>query len=211
MVEFALCNYGSQIPRLDGNGLAALLAIAQTISNPDGSFSQTLVGNDHIDPAGTYYLLTVKDQNGDVSQCNAYIFLEGNSYNLNDAVPFDPSQQLPPVIPPTIISQLQTVAQDFAAPEFDGGNYTAFQLLMTLNITGAYLAGLVAGNLYTFIIIQDSVGGHAFNWPSGPAPYGLVNPAEPVCQLPNSITVQTFVANNSTTLLPIGPATYYTP
>jgi hypothetical protein len=66
---------------------------------------------------------------------------------------------------------------------------------------------MIAGNLYTFIIVQDAVGGHAFVWPAGTAPTGTLNQT-PVCQLPNSITVQTFVATSSTLLMPIGPGTY---
>jgi hypothetical protein len=209
-MEFALCNYGSQVPRLNSNGLAAVLNIPQVITDPDGSFTQTLVGNDLIVPAGTYYLVTIRNSNGDVIQCNAYIFTGNNSYNLGAATPFDPTQQPPPVIPPLIIPQINVINQGVAAPEYDGGSLTTFQLLLTTDVTGPYLANIIPGNLYTFITIQDAAGGHKFLYPSGPAPFGCVNWTD-VDPTPNSVTTQTFVANDQGLLLPIAAGTWYEP
>src|SRR5215472_7984840 len=98
-VEVALCNYGAQVPRIDGAGLGALITDRSPAVADDGSFSFTVEGNDHILPANTYYTVTVKDDNGDIVQCNAYQFTEGSDYDLNETEPFDPSDAPPPGIP----------------------------------------------------------------------------------------------------------------
>jgi hypothetical protein len=208
-VSVMLCGYGSMIPVIHGVAMVARITTSQIPVAVDGTFSFTVAGNDQIAPAGTYYTVTVADDNGDVAQVNAYLFLGSGSYDLSTAQPFDPSQP-PPIIPPLIISQLLVVGWS-NGPVFPGDQYTAFQITLAGDTEGAAVENMIQGNLYTFIIIQDAVGNHIFFWPGGLAPSGIRNPAIPVCQSPNSITIQTFVAIDTTLLLPIGPATYYTP
>jgi hypothetical protein len=93
-------------------------------------------------------------------------------------------------------------------PEFDGSQYTAFKMTLDQDNTGAFLANIVPGNLYTFIIVQDAAGDHIFDWPTGPAPMGTRN-ATPVSKEPNATTVQTFVADEFGMLYAISAATYY--
>ena len=203
-VTIALCGYGSQVPRANGVAVFGSVTSEDIEVDGDGDFEAEVVGNDEIVPAGTYYTVTVKDANGDVVQCNAYLLLGDNTYDLNVTDPFDPTQPMPP-LPPLIINQLLIIAFS-PTPNFPGDQYTAWGLTLNGNVTSSTMSGTVAGNLYTFIITQDATGGWAFVWPTA-----VIN-ATPVNPIPRSITIQTFVcfANNGP-LLPIGPATYYNP
>jgi hypothetical protein len=205
-VEIALCGYGGRVPRQNGIALFGSTTSDDIDVQPDGTFTKTVAGNDTIAPAGTYYTVTVKDENGDVVQVNAYRFVGNTSYDLNITDPYDPNQD-PPPLPPLITNLLQIVAIDGGAPRFDGQQYTAWKIVLTQDVGGAYLTGLVPGNLYTFIIVQDGVGGHTFLWPSGPPPANLHNPTM-VSPTPNSTTVQTFICDESSDLWAIGPGTW---
>ena len=200
-IEVALCGYGSQVPRLNGAGLGARVSDPSVDIGEDGTFSFTVVGNDKIQPPQTYYTVTVKNDNGDITQVNAYQFASTvNEYDLDQIVPFDPSQTIPPPVPPLVLDMLDII--DWSVPVFDGSVYTAWQLTLLGDTIGAVFENLIDGNLYTTILIQDGVGGHSFEWPSN-----VVN-ATSVYQDPDSITIQTFVAITGT-LYSISAATYY--
>ena len=201
-VVIALCGYGSRVPVVPGQAVLGRLTTLDVDADASGDFEAELWGNDIIAPAGTYYTVTVKDSNGDIMQVNAYVFTEGQSYDLDTVQPFDPNQP-PPQIPPAIVNQLLIVAFS-ATPNFPGDQYTAWGITLTGDVTSSTMSGIVAGNLYTLIISQDSAGGHLFTWPS------MVLNASPVNPNGGSLTVQTFVAiANNGPLFPIGPATYY--
>lgn len=201
-VEVALCGFGSRVPRMSGSALAARITDEDVTVADDGTFSFDVTGNDQIAPPGTYYTVTVKDDNGDIIQVNAYVFFSTTSnYDLNSIDPFDPSQG-PPALPPLILNLLLVIpASDTMT--FDGTDFTTFQTTLTMNVTSPAIANMKPGNLYTFIIIQDGTGGHTFTWPPG------VYNAAPIDSAPNSITIQTFVANGFGNLYAIGPGTYY--
>lgn len=200
-LDVALCGYGSQIPRSPDFALMGRLTEQNIPVDADGEFTFTVVPNDEIQPAGTYYTVTLKDANGDIAQVNAYMFLGDNDYDLDDVDPFDPSQPMPP-LPPLIINQLLIVPWS-PTPNFPGDQYLTWAINLTGDVTSSTVSGLVAGNLYTMMILQDSIGGHQFTW----APQFLN--ATPVNPKPNGITIQTFVAwATGGPLLPIGPATY---
>jgi hypothetical protein len=110
-VELQLCGYGSQVPRVQGTALIArLTSLATEIPvASNGSFSFIVPGNDEVAPAGTYYTVTIRDENGDIAQVNAYRFLTtGSPYNLNSSVPYNPNQP-PPPLPPLITNLLLIV------------------------------------------------------------------------------------------------------
>ena len=200
-VVFALCGYGSQVPRVMSTGIVARLTTLEVEADANGDIEAELWGNDSINPPGTYYTATVKDSNGDVMQCNAYVFLGGANYDLAGAQPFDPNQP-PPALPPLITNLLILIAFS-PTPVFPGDTFTAWGITLTGDVTSSSTSNTVAGNLYTFIISQDSTGGHQFVWPTN------VFNATPVSPTPSAITVQTFVAlANNGPMLPIGPATY---
>ena len=195
-----LCGYGSQFPRYNGGHVIGNPeAHIQPSGTPPGSFEFELDGNDIVVPAGTYYTITVADENGDVVQCNAYQFLDGQTYDLNLIKPFDPNQP-PPPLPPLITNQLLVVPWS-ATPEFPGDVYTAFRIILAGDVSSSTAPDTVTGNHYTFIIIQDATGGHAFTWPANSSNASPINPD------PNAVTVQTFV-RGLTLLVPIGPATW---
>ena len=197
--EWALCGYGSQIPRIPGQAMVARLSepIATTINA--GTFTVWLYNNVLIAPPGTYYTLTIRNSNGDIAQINAYRFTAAGNYEIDGLTPYDPNQP-PPALPPLILNLLLVVAYS-SAPDFPGDTYTSWQITLNGDATATF-SDLVDGNLYTIIIVQDSTGGHQFNWP-----LNVYNPTGPDGEA-NSISVQTFVAV-SNMLYPIGAGTYY--
>jgi hypothetical protein len=204
-IEFMLSGYGSWSPKGQGGSVGSF---SDTVTTGEGGdFSVSLVGNDEINPPTTYYAVTIRNSNGDIIQCNAYQFTDGQSYDFDLLAPYDPNLP-PPSLPPPVTNLLLIVVAAGGAAEFIGDQYTAWQITLDHDIVGAYLSNIVPGNLYTFIIIQDAVGGHVFNFPTGPAPYGTRNVLD-VDSEPNSTSIQTFIADANGMLWAIGPGTYY--
>ena len=85
---------------------------------------------------------------------------------------------------------------------FDGTTYIGFKTTLTGNVTSSVAQNMKPGNLYTFIIVQDGVGGHSFAWPAN------LHNATSIDPLPNTTTIQTFVADENGALWPVGPGTY---
>lgn len=205
-IEFALCGYGSQVPRVAGQAIfsgATTPQIAMQTGADDGGeagdFLVWLYSNDLIDPAGTYYTVTIRNSNGDVLQVNAYLLIGGGSFDLSTLQPYDPNQP-PPRLPPLIINQLLIVpwASDV---QFPGDEYLTYRLMLTDDVTSSEITNPQPGNLYTFIIAQDSTGNHLFAWPSI-----CVNPPQ-IYPPPNGVTIQTFVMGG-VYLWPIGAPTW---
>jgi hypothetical protein len=206
-LQVALCNYGPKTPTVGGEALMARVTVSeigvagQGSSAPEpGNFQFYLYSNQLIEPPGTYYTITTRDGNGDAVQTEAYYF-EPGEWDLSTMLPFDPGQP-PPPLPPLIISQLQIVGPS-PNPVFDGTNFTAFQITLPGDVAQAIFQNMIAGNLYTFIIIQDGTGNHAFGWPANA--YNTT----PIHQTPNTYTIQTFVADEGGSLYAIGPGTWY--
>jgi hypothetical protein len=201
-VDVMLCGYGSQVPRVNGQSLVGRITTMSILADVDGLFTIQLAGNDQIVPAGTYYTITIRDENGDIAQVNAYRFLSStSSYDLNLIDPYDPNQP-PPPLPPLITNLLQIVApaNDMV---FDGSIYTSFQTTLPGTATEPVFQDMVPGNLYTFIIIQDAAGGHDFVWAAN------VHNAMPVNPVPNGRLIQTFVAESDGSLWAIAAGTYW--
>ena len=204
-IEFTLCGYGSQNPHAVGTGqsVGTLTGVKAEADVAEGTaiFTIQLIGNDLIYPPGTYYTATTRDSNGDVLQCNAYRFEDGQTYDLDYLPPIDPN--LPPYpIPPPLSDQIIIVPSG-PAPVFDGSVFTAWQFVLTEDATAATVTGCVPGNLYTFLILQDATGGHKFTWPSNVGNATLIDPA------PSSRTIQTFIADANGNLVAVAPGTYW--
>jgi hypothetical protein len=197
-VLVSLCGYGAQAPRIQNSGVYAALSLTVT-ADSTGQYHFEIYSNDQIEPAGTYYTFAYMNANGDIMQVNAYVFDGPGEYDTSILVPFDPTLPLPP-LPPLIISQLLIVPYS-ATPEFPGNVYTAFRIVLTGDVTSSTAPDTLPGNLYTFIIFQDGVGGHEFVWPTNFINASGINPD------PNGLTVQTFVMGESA-LVAIGPATW---
>src|SRR5947209_1104589 len=159
-VEVALCGYGSSVPRANAQALFGEVTSkpADIVVAADGTFTGTVAGNDTIVPAGTYYTITIKDENGDIVQVNAYRFLGNTTSDLNVVDSYDPNQP-PPPLPPLVTNQLLIIPASNAMA-FDGTAYTAFKTTLTANVLAPTIANMLPGNLYTFIIVQDSAGTH---------------------------------------------------
>jgi hypothetical protein len=201
VVEVQLCGYGSQVPRYNGQSLIARLTADEIEIEADGTFTFTVPGNDQISPDGTYYAVTIMNSNRDIAQVNAYRFLaDGTSYDLNLLEPYDPNQQPPPL--PPLITNLLLVVPWSADMDFPGDVYTSFRVTLSGDVTNSTASGTVQGNLYTYIIQQDTVGGHLFTWPANFLNADSINPN------PGGTTVQTFVMG-ITDLISISPATWW--
>lgn len=199
-LDVQLCGYGSQIPRSPSYAMFGRLTEREITVDVDGNFAFTVTPNDEIEPAGTYYTVVVKDKNEDIAQINAYRFTGPGPFDLNIFPPYDPNQP-PPSLPPLLTNLLLHVAFS-PTPNFPGDIYTAYRFDLSGDVTGGTISGMVPGNLYTFIITQDAVGGHAFVWPTG------VNNGSVTSATPNASTIQTFVAVEDGTLYSVGPGTW---
>jgi hypothetical protein len=199
-VDVALCGYGSQVPRVPGSSMLA--RVTQNVPvDASGEVSFEVEGNDVIAPAGTYYTITVKNSNGDIVQVNAYLFLAGTDYDLDDAQPFDPAQP-PPILPPLIIPQLG-IYPWASTIDFNGSKFTAWWTTLAGDTVYQIEAGTLSpGNLYTIITSQDGTGGHAVTWATN------IHNATPVDSRANGTVIQTFVATDANTLYAIGAGTY---
>ena len=201
VVEVQLCGYGSQVPRYNGQSLIARLTADEIEIEADGTFTFTVPGNDQISPDGTYYAVTIMNANHDIAQVNAYRFLaDGTSYDLNLLEPYDPNQPPPPL--PPLITNLLLVVPWSAEMDFPGDIYTSFRVTLSGDVTSSTASGTVQGNLYTYIIQQDSVGDRLFTWPANFLNADSINPN------PGGTTVQTFVMG-ITDLISISPATWW--
>ena len=200
-VKVMLCGYGSRVPRENGVALVARISDDDVaIDGATGHFSFLVPANDSIVPAGTFYAVTIADDNGDIAQVNAYRFTSNQStWDLNITDPYDPNLP-PPPLPVPLGNELLIVP---AAPNmnFDGAQYSAFMTTLTGDVTAPTIQNMRPGNLYTFIIIQDATGGHAFVWPAN------VFNGTSVARKPNVRTIETFVADENGHLYSIAPGT----
>lgn len=201
-VVVQLCGYGSQAPRIINGFVFANLTTTTAVADAEGQYHFTLYSNDLITPEGTYYTFTFLNANGDIQQVNAYYFGEGGEWDTSVLIPYDPNQP-PPPLPPLITNLLLTITPVTDTIVFPGDTYTAFKVTLPGDVLNPTIEGMVPGNLYTFIIVQDGTGYHQFLWPGNVYNATTVDPA------PNSTTVQTFVADDLGELLAIGPGTYY--
>jgi hypothetical protein len=200
-VSVMLCGYGSRVPRDNGVALVARISDdAISIDPITGRFSFSVPGNDEIVPAGTYYAVTIRDENGDTAQVNAYRFTSNiPTWDLNTIDPFDPNLPPPPLPVPLVNELLVVPAADGMV--FDGSQYPTFLVTLPSNVSSSEIENMMPGNLYTFIIIQDGTGGWTFAWPPD------VFNATKIDARANIKTIQTFVADENGQLYAIAPGT----
>src|SRR6185437_1233708 len=74
-----------------------------------------------------------------------------------------------------------------ATPTFDSSVANTFQITLTGNVTSSTLVNAVAGEILTFIIIQDATGSRSFQWPTN------VKTAEVISATANSRSIQSFI------------------
>lgn len=200
-VTIALCGYGSYVPRTPGGTIVDLEYQITPADPSNAMWSVEVTGNDEIRPAGTYYTLTYKDANGDIAQTMAFVFLHDGAYDVDtDLDPFDPSLPMMP-LPPLILDELDVVAA-FDTMVFDGTAYTAFKTTLHSNVLHPTFTNMQPGHLYTFIILQDDLGGWQFVWGS------TVHNGTMVALDQFARTVQTFIADQDGQLYAISGGAY---
>lgn len=226
-VQFTLCNYGGNPPRVSGTAIVA--GVQYTAQCTSGAFSVTLWGNDVIVPAGTFYTVTFLSSTGASLGTYAYQFTGTGSVDISQ---LSPLVAYPVIAPPAPSNSVllnpmaqQTIAgYPLAAPQFIGTliggiglnaqaaaasmtfnatQGTLFQTTLGLSVTSSTLSGAVAGQIVIFEITQNGAGGWTFAWPAN-----VLN-AQPItglAALPGAKTVQAFVFDG-TNAYPLGPAT----
>lgn len=90
-LRIALCNYGSNLPRVPGAGVIGKTA-SWFIDIPYLGVAGTikLWGNDVIVPETTYYQISVLDTNKNVIQTGLYLFTGTETVDLSSATPINP-------------------------------------------------------------------------------------------------------------------------
>jgi hypothetical protein len=200
-VRAQLCNFGNYAPRISGIGILARTAPLDLTTDASGAFTTSLYGNDVISPGGTYYTFTFLDDRKNVVMCNAYLFTDGvNVPDLSVKIPYDPSTV---VLPPSPVVSGNYVTLGYASPlAIDGSLGDTYELTLTGNVLSSTMTNVIAGRLYTFIIIEDGVGGRTFAWP------GNVITPDAIDTSIGRINIQTFRARNNGNLYPIGGMVY---
>jgi hypothetical protein len=84
-----------------------------------------------------------------------------------------------------------------ATPVFNGANNLNFITTLTGNVTSSTFSNGVVGQIYTFMIKQDAVGGRVFTWPANVKGAGTIDPT------PNAVNIQQFQYDGSF-LYPVG-------
>lgn len=85
---------------------------------------------------------------------------------------------------------------------FDFSKANGYEVVLGGNVTSSVVENVAPGQIVTFVIVQDSVGGHTFAWPTS----GIAGttPIEPGANIRN---VQAFIGSTDGLLYPIGPLT----
>lgn len=87
-----------------------------------------------------------------------------------------------------------------ATPTFDASQGNTIKITLTGNVTSSTLSNAVAGQMITFVIVQDVSGAHTFVWPT------TVKNAIGVSTTGSATTIQTFIFDG-TNAYPIAPGT----
>jgi len=82
-LRIALCGYGQTLPCVPGAGMVG--GLGGEIPFVGSSLNVLLWGNDVITPAGTYYAISILDENRNVVQSGIYQFTGTQTIDLSDA------------------------------------------------------------------------------------------------------------------------------
>jgi hypothetical protein len=90
-----------------------------------------------------------------------------------------------------------------ATPIFDASRGLEFKLTLTGNVTSStFINGMLGPSLIAFRLVQDSVGGRTFVWPSNVRNGGIIN------NLANGRSSQLFAGDVDGSLDAVGPMMY---
>lgn len=198
-IEIALCNFGPIMPCIIGTAMLAKVGPGtQRIPYVGSPITVKLWGNDVIFPAGTYYAITILDDQLNILQSGAYVFngtITADLSTQSQAFPLATSQ----------VMGSEVILQPTATPNFNCGLVNGpveFWLVLTANVTSATLLVNYAGQIVMFRIQQDATGGRTFTWPVNVQNPGAINPAA------NSTTSQAFYVASNGNAYPLGPQTW---
>ena len=198
-VEIALCGYGAQLPRIVGTSMLAKVGPgSQRIAYEGAPITVKLWGTDVITPAGTYYTITILDDDLNVLQSGAYEFVGSLSGDLSNQAQTFPSAT-------SSVMGSEVTLQATATPTFDCtlvNGPVEFYLVLTENVTSSTLLTNFAGQIVLFRIQQNATGGFTFVWPTNVKNPGIIDSAA------NSTTSQAFFVAGNGNAYPLGPQTY---
>lgn len=199
-VEIALANFGATLPRIAGTAmLAGVGPRTQKIPYLGAQITVVLYGNDVITPAGTYYVISILDDQGNVLQSGAYVF----NGTINAAL--STLAQSFPSAASSSVGGSEVILVSTATPTFDCtlvNGPVEFYLLLTADVTSSQLLPNFAGQIVMFRIAQDATGGRAFVWPTNVKNPGIIGPDV------NQVTSQAYFVASDGNAYPLGPQTY---
>jgi hypothetical protein len=198
-VEIALYGYGATLPRVAGTAMLGKVGpLTQRIPYLGTPLTVLLWGNDVITPAGTGYVISILDDEGDVLQSGAYVFTGTVTADLSTLAQTFPSAT-------ASVMGAEVTLQATATPTFNCGLVNGpveFYLVLTENVTSSTLLPNYAGQIVLFRIQQDGTGGWTFVWPTNVENPGVIDPAA------GSVTSQAFFVAGNGNAYPLGPQTY---
>jgi hypothetical protein len=203
-VEIALAGFGPTLPRIAGTSMLAKVGPAsQRIPYEGEPIEVSLWGNDVITPAGTYYVITIFDDQLNILQSGAYVFNGTLSADLST---------LPQAFPSAASSVMgsEVTVQPSATPEFNCGLVNGpveFYMLLTEDVSSSTLLPNFAGQIVIFRIVQNATAGWSFAWPAN-----VLNPGPVATAAPSGgylgASVQAFCVASDGNAYPLGPMTY---
>jgi hypothetical protein len=189
-VDVVLCNFGTVPPAVAGVGMLADAGIPQ-LEGPASSFTFNLYGNDQITPSGSFYAITIYDENKQPVQTGNYILTGTATLQLSNLTPI---VEPPPNSPSNyIINNNASGALTINVAGYSGPVVIDLTLTGNLVLT---LSGFTRGQLIQFIIQQNGIGGYGITWPAN-----VINPAA-IDPTANSITTQNFVVSANGNIYP---------
>ena len=209
ILRIALAGFGLTLPCIPGTSNIVKVGPQDFLDNGSGQISVTLWGNDVINPASTYYAITLLDGDGNILQTGAYRFTGTLNIDLSNAPQIYPISPVTPDGIPVLTNPpgagLQTIDGNLTVTGsfnfgFDvielaivGGVVTVdlllgsvFHLLLTENVT-IQLNNPQPGQTLTFMIEQNGAGNWTVTWPGT-----VLNFIDPVNPVADGKTLQKF-------------------
>lgn len=154
VLHIELVGFGSQIPKA---GASVIARTSDDLTVSGGLVVAVIWGNDQITPAGTYYIMQVRDDNGNVIQTNSYQLMGGpRTVDLATEPSFNPPPL--PSYPPIIDIPYS------ANPVIDLSLGFFFRMTLTGDATFTATNPVAIGQEFAVLLLQDGVGGHHVTW-----------------------------------------------
>lgn len=187
-IDSTISGFARFTPQVITCGINGSGQVVNWTGGAPGTGSCQITMNTALSPPGTYYQVNI---------CGYYACPQGALFNFNAySSSVDISTITPtPVTAPNYAGSnviLTPVPVSFSAtPVFQASSATLFQITLTGTVTSSSFptgsnTGIAAGTLFDFQIIQDSIGGHPFVWPTTFVGFGIID----TTALPGSVFSQ---------------------